>query len=257
MNSPPGYALLRREGARALALPGAALWTEGLLDAGDTLHGWAARHPERRLLTGRGETYSVPAPLTLEGDAAGRRWVVRHYRRGGLLARALGDRYLAVGVPRPFREAGASAQARERGIPTPRVVAAAAHAAGAFYRADLVTEEIPEGLDLAAFLAPNRGASQAAAGLTATGGLVRAWEVRGVFHPDLHARNVVVQLSGGGAAAHVVDLDRCRVRRRGVPAPALPMRRRLEGSLRKLEARGEIALPPGGWDALRAGYAAS
>lgn len=235
--------------ARAFALPAAVPWLETLLKSGGKIHRWAGSHPARRALGGRGETWSVPAP-----DGGERRWVVRHYLRGGLAAGWLGDRYLALGEPRPFAEARAAREARRRGIPTPEVVAGAAYPDGVFYRADLVTEEIPDATDLATLLASPRASVRAHDALAAAGALVRRLEVEGVFHPDVHAGNVVVQDSAGGVRAHLVDLDRCRVRPPGGPAPTFPMRSRLERSLRKLERRQGVPLPPSAWDALRAGF---
>lgn len=237
--------------ARAFALPSALPWLEGLLEAGLEIHAWAGNHPARRDLGGRGRTWSVPAP-----DGGGGRWVVRHYFRGGLAARWLRDRHLALGEPRPFAEARASHEARRRGIPTPEVVAGAVYPEGIFYRADLVTGEIPHALDLASLLASPPSSVGMCDALLAAGALVRRLEVQGIFHPDMHAGNVVIQAMGGGAQAHLVDLDRCCAPSLGVPAPAFPMRRRLERSLRKLERRRGFALPPSAWDALRAGFEA-
>jgi 3-deoxy-D-manno-octulosonic acid kinase len=233
----------------AEALP----WLQDVLAARDTLHDWASRHPGRRELSGRGQVFSVPAPVT--GPDGSARWVVRHYYRGGALARHLGDRYLAVGLPRPVQEARAVAEARDRGIPTPSVVAGAAYPAGIFYRADLVTEEIPAAADLAHVLFSGADSAMGAEdALTAAGGLVRRLEIAGVLHPDMNAKNIVLQPVEGGARAHLVDMDRCCPRLRGVPAPAYPMRRRLERSLRKFETRTGTVLPESAWSALRRGF---
>ena len=244
------WRLLGDPGAvRAFVLPGAVPWLEGLLKGGGEIHPWAGSHPARRALGGRGETWSVPAP-----DGGDGRWVVRRYYRGGLAAGWLGDRYLALGEPRPFAEGRASQEARRRGIPTPKVVAGAVYPEGIFYRADLVTEEIPHATDLASLLASPPGSVGADEALAAAGALVRRLELEGIFHPDVHAGNVVIQALGGGSQAHLVDLDRCCVRSLGVPAPAFPMRRRLERSLRKLERRLGVPLAPSAWHALRTGF---
>jgi hypothetical protein len=75
--------------------------------------------------------------------------VVRHYQRGGAVGPILGDRYLSLGRYRPLCETVASLEARERGISTPAVVAGIVYPAGIFYRADLVTEEIPNAVAVA------------------------------------------------------------------------------------------------------------
>lgn len=244
------YALVEDAGSRAFCLPEALPWLEGVLEAGQALHAWAHRHPDGRDLGGRGNARSVPAAF-----GGGGRWVIRHYLRGGAVARWLTDRYLALGEPRPFREARRSAEARRRGVPTPRVVAGATYRAGAFYRADLVTDEIPHGVDLARLLVSPAPPDRGEAVLAAAGTLVRTLERNGLLHPDVHAGNVVIQDLEGSVRAHLVDLDRCRLRPAGVPAPGHSMRRRLERSLRKLERRSGAALPPSAWAALRGGFA--
>lgn len=227
-------------------------WLEEVLAAGQTLYAWAASHPERRELSGRGRVFSVPAPV---GGRPAARWVVRHYHRGGAVARWLGDRYLAVGRQRPLDEAHASVEVGRRGIPTPTVVAGAVYGEGLFYRADLVTEEIPGAADLAAVLfAGVAPGVDAEAALTAAGALVRQLEAAGVSHPDLNARNIVLQPDPGGFRAHLVDLDRCTPRPEGARPAGHAMRRRLERSLRKLEARAGCPLPERAWSALRRGF---
>lgn len=256
LTAPAGFESVTGGDAWTFGVPAAVPWLEELMASGETLHEWAARHPARSELAGRGRVFSVPAPAAGPDGAA--RWVVRHYFRGGALARHLGDRYLAVGSPRPVQEARAAAEARRRKIPTPSVVAGAVYPGGLFYRADLVSEEIPDAADLAVVLFerdPPPVAPEAA--LVAAGTLVRSLEHAGVFHPDLNAKNIVLQPWRDGARAHLVDLDRCCPRVVGVAGPTHPMRRRLERSLRKFERRVGRALPSAAWAALRRGFEGS
>lgn len=255
MTLPEGFGAVRSGEAWGFAITAGIGWLEETLGGAGGLHGWAAGHPERRELTGRGRVYSVPAPAA--GPDARTRWVVRHYYRGGAVAGLLGDRYLALGRPRPFVEAVAARTARERGIPTPAAVSGAVYPAGVFYRADIVTEEVPDAVDLADLLFasdPTPGGDEREAALAAAGRLVRRLEQAGLLHPDLNAKNVLVRFGEGGASAHLVDLDRCATRTAGVPAPALPMRRRLERSLRKFQLRTGRGLGASEWAALRRGF---
>lgn len=253
MTLPPGYDAVPTREAWGFALHDAVPWMREVLAAPGTLYAWAAAHPEASTMAGRGRVYSVPAPAP--GPDGRTRWAVRHYFRGGAVARWLDDRYLAVGAPRPLLEARASTTARSRDIPTPAVVAGAVYRSGLFYRADLVTEHIPASSDLADVLfGDNRLALPAEGALTAAGSLVRALERAGVLHPDLNAKNIVLHSAPDGPQAHLVDLDRCCTRQAGVPAPAFPMRRRLERSLRKFETRAGRYLPKGAWSALHRGF---
>ncbi len=252
VNLPEGYHLVEAGVSWGFAVEDARTWLRETL-ASDPPHVWAARHPDRRKLQGRGPASSVPAPA--RGPSGADRWVVRHYTRGGAMAGWLGDRYLAMGVPRPLLELHAALAARRRGIPTPCVVAGTVHPASLFYRADLVTEEIPGGVDLADVLFGEARTVESDAAARAAGALAHALEAAGVLHRDLNAKNVVVHLRGGVVRAHVVDLDGCRVGAPGVWSRGHPMRRRLERSLRKHESRSGRSLDAGIWAALREGFA--
>ncbi len=268
---PPGFVEIRVPGARAIARPDVAEWVRATLHAGGTLHGWAEERPDREALVGRGVVLAVAAPASRRADAG--RWAVRHYRRGGAVARHLGDRYLRLGTPRCFREAVASCAARRRGVPTPEVLAAAAYLRGWYYRADLVTRMIESARTLADVLfgGPNgRGAPDGPGApdssgrranprarreaLRAAGWLVARLEALRLVHPDLNARNILVVERGGVVRPHVLDLDRARTLPLSLPPPGPAMRRRLERSLRKLGRSAGCRLDRDEWRALRIGY---
>ena len=198
--------------------------------------------------------FSVPAPVT--GPESRERWVVRHYHRGGAMAPTLGDRYLSWGRDRPLHELRASQASRLRGIPTPAIVAGALYPHGLFYRADLITEEIPDAADLAAILFTDaRNDVAPAEALSVVSRLIRTMAEAGLRHQDLHAKNVVLTGEAGDLEAHLVDLDRCNpLRHRGRSAT---MRTRLKRSLRKLEAKTGRPLPPDAWRALSDGMGAT
>lgn len=125
----------------------------------------------------------------------------------------LGDRYFDR-LPRPFVELRVSQALREAGVPTPRVLAAAVVPARPGYRADIATEWLEPGLDLAELLRPNlypeeeRVAAVEAAGVTA-GRAHRA----GLDHPDLRPRNLFLRPGDDGRwEAFLLDLDRARLR---------------------------------------------
>ena len=87
---------------------------------------------------GRGTVQFVRAP-------GGERWVLRHYRRGGLVARFSEDSYLWTGAARTrsFREWRLLRRLREWELPVPEPVAARYVRAGLVYHADLITVELP------------------------------------------------------------------------------------------------------------------
>jgi 3-deoxy-D-manno-octulosonic acid kinase len=134
------------------------------------------------------------------------------------------------------------------------VVAGAVYPSGVFYRADLVTELVPDARTLEALVFGGGGSPDATVVLRHAGRLVRLLEDAFVLHADLHAANILLVRGDEASGARVVDLDRCHVFTAGSPLPADRMRLRLERSLRKLSERHGRTLGPHEWDALRAGY---
>jgi serine/threonine protein kinase len=223
--------------------------SRALAEAGSLL-AFARGHPQARVLQSRrGLAFRVPT-------GAGP-WVVRHYRRGSALTRWLSDRYLRLGEPRPVHELRVSHAARERGVPTPEVVALAVHPAGPFYRADLATRYVPcsGNLAQALFGAEARSAEERLEALAAAGRLIRSVHERGVVHVDLTLQNVLLEWSTRPPRAHLLDLDACHV----APGPLPPrqreaMLRRFARSLRGWEARAGRVLGEAENRAFRAGY---
>jgi hypothetical protein len=136
-----GYAIERERGALVVALPSVIADVMSLLRQHGTLYDAAATRPDAEEFRGRGAAYRMVI--------AGSDCIVRHYRRGGTIARVLHDEYLRAGEPRPLRELHASIAARARGVDTPEVVAAIAYLSGPLYRADLATRFVPDSRNLA------------------------------------------------------------------------------------------------------------
>lgn len=258
MKLPEGYERIDTPGASAFVWSAAREAVERALEEHGTLRDWAGARTEATRLDGRGTVMAVPA--LAPGPDGYPRWAVRSYLRGGAVAAWLGDRYLKAATSRPEGELRASWHARARGIPTPAVVAGATYPAGPlYYRADLVTEFVPSSVDLAAALfGPVAGTRvpDPVGALRAAGALLARTAAAGIHHPDLNAKNIVLEADGSPPVAHLIDLDRCRVRRRPRASDEQAMRARLERSLHKHATRAGIALPAGHLHALGAGIEA-
>jgi 3-deoxy-D-manno-octulosonic acid kinase len=191
---------------------------------------WRARGVLEEAAGGRGTVAFVR-----EGE---RRWVLRHYRRGGLVARLLDDAYLWTGADRTraFREWRLLRELRAAGLPVPVPVAARYVRSGLIYRADLLTEELPARRTLAQALAE---APLDAKAWHAIGACVGRLHEHGVQHADLNAHNLLL---GRDGEVYVLDFDRGRLRSRGTWEQAVL--ERLRRSLRKVTA----GLPPDRFD---------
>jgi 3-deoxy-D-manno-octulosonic acid kinase len=183
---------------------------------------WRDRDAVRASARGRGTAWLVDTPIG--------RLFLRHYHRGGLVARANADRYLWTGLhrTRAFREFRALAAASALGLPVPAPVAGRIARAGIWYRADILTAAIDADSTLAERVLSQHPELDWAAVGRAIGALHRA----GFYHADLNAHNVLFDRSG---CAWIVDFDRARQR-----PPASAWRRanlmRLQRSLLKVGA---------------------
>ncbi|MBB3190102.1 3-deoxy-D-manno-octulosonic acid kinase [Halomonas cerina] len=180
---------------------------------------------------GRGASlFLAPGP-----PVANTEWVLRPYRRGGLVARLSESRYLWTGVERTraFRELRLTAELFTLDLPVPRPVAAGVTRHGLTYQAALITARILGARALAERLA----SGEADAGLLReVGRTVRRFHDAGLDHVDLNARNLLIDHED---RVWLIDLDRCRRRRPG------PWRQanldRLARSLAKFEAEPAMA----------------
>jgi len=135
--------------------------------------------------------------------------VLRHFRRGGALARLLGDRYPWLGLERSrgFREFRLLAALRAHGLPVPMPVAAHCRRRDlASYTADLLTHELPAAETLAERVRTGRATRD---DFAAVGALLARFHAAGVYHADLNAHNIVWSDEG----MHLLDFDRGRLRR--------------------------------------------
>jgi 3-deoxy-D-manno-octulosonic acid kinase len=137
-----------------------------------------------------------------------RRYVLRHYRRGGLAARFSHDDYLWLGESRtrPVRELRLLMQLHAAGLPVSPPVAARYEQSGIAYRADLITEQLPDTRTLAQRLVE---AELSLTAWQAVGRCIRRFHDHGVCHGDLNAHNVLLR---GDEEVFLVDFDRASLR---------------------------------------------
>lgn len=178
---------------------------------------WIAQGAVQAELGGRGRALVVQTPA---GAA-----VLRRFCRGGWMAPLLKDRYwrLAHSRSRAFREFRLLSQLLSLDLPVPQPLAASFEPAGPFYRAGLLTQFLP-GTRQLADLADELTAPE----WMALASVLRRFFDAGLVHPDLNARNLLMNARGQW---FVLDLDRAHLR--GGPIAAGRMIERLARSLRK------------------------
>ena len=160
----------------------------------------------------------------IESDAVGRRpleelrggeesFLVRRFSHGGLLRWMTGARFLDP--RRPFLELLLSHGLTERGVQTPRVIAARARRKGLWWELSLVTVRVEGAADVGRWIAGIRQGARTrrsfASVLTAFGVLVRSMHEGGFHHADLQPNNVLVEEgteSKEDPRLWILDLDR-------------------------------------------------
>ena len=154
----------------------------------------------QRQRAGRGDVTFFDAPFGA--------CVLRHYRRGGLVARVNRDRYVWTGATRTrgFREFHLLAALHAAGLHVPAPVAARYLREGLHYRADLVTRRIPGVRTLAECLPAGELDAAVAARVGRT---LAGFHAHGAWHADLNAHNVLTDASG---TVWLLDFDRGRLR---------------------------------------------
>ena len=174
--------------------------------------------------------------------------------RGGALTGLHTDLFLPP--TRGLRELVTSLRLRTAGIHTPEMIAFIVYRVGPiFRRSDVVTREIPGGVDLASALAHPGNAERRGEMLDAASALVAELSREGAHHSDLNLRNILVSdartTESAQLQAYILDIDRIRFHFPGDPVVLSANVARLARSMRKLRDRGELKIEDSEIEALR------
>ena len=136
---------------------------------------------------GRGNTFFV-------GNVP-RQFVLRHYMRGGLLARLVRDTYIFSGADstRSFLEWRLLDKLASNNLRVPRPAAARYCRRGTLYTADLITVRIPGIVPLSQYILANRPDE---AFWYSVGAAIHEFHVAGVYHADMNAYNMQIDTEG-------------------------------------------------------------
>lgn len=203
---------------------------------------WRRNDALRVLSGGRGGVAVIDTPA---GEC-----VLRHYHRGGLIAKFSADRYLWQGAARTrsFAEFRLLQALRAMDLPVPVAVASRYCRRGMLYTADLITARIAHARTLAECLAQGQ-LDAALAG--AAGALVARFHCAGVRHADLNAHNVLVAPAG----LYLIDFDRGSLRAPAAAWQAANLQRLRRSLLKEGAGEGDpAAFDEAIWQPLLRGY---
>ena len=158
--------------------------------------------------SGRGESWFIDFKNPGQEN---QQWVLRHYLRGGMVAKFNHDLYLAwqPEQSRAWKEWLLLHHMRTLNLPVPRPVAARAHwPAGrmlGLHRADILLERIPQCRNLSSLLQQQPLPETV---WRAIGQCVESFHSHDIYHADLNANNILIDAH---EKIYLIDFDRCRI----------------------------------------------
>ncbi len=166
---------------------------------------WRAQQAVLGQASGRGTAWFLKHA---EGVSHPIHAVWRHYHRGGLVGKVMGDRFLRWSGTRArsLEEFNLLARMRAWQLPVPRPLAARVHQQLAMQRCDIVVERIEQSQDWVALL---RQAPLATGVWQRAGQSIATLHAHGVHHSDLNAHNLLVDAN---SKVWIIDFDKCEVR---------------------------------------------
>jgi 3-deoxy-D-manno-octulosonic acid kinase len=156
---------------------------------------------------------------SIQGEAMGRgttqyvalgahHCVLRHYRRGGAVAKLFVDQYLWTGLEntRAWREWHLLKMLTEMNLPAPTPAAARVVKNFLFYTADIITIRIANAKSLAEILRKSHIPAEL---WQEIGHTVKRFHNHGVYHADLNAHNIMVD---DQSRVYLIDFDKGEIR---------------------------------------------
>ena len=130
-------------------------------------------------------------------------WVLRHYWRGGLMAKLSDDLYFFSGIDytRPIAELRLLEEMYHLGLPVPKPIAAKVEKVGLWYRGDILIQQIEAAKDLHALLSDTAMPSELWLQL---GKQIARFHNLGVYHADLNIKNILLS----DDQFYLIDFDR-------------------------------------------------
>lgn len=161
---------------------------------------WHAQSKVTGQAKGRGTTIFI--------EHESQQWVLRHFKRGGLVGKILSDQYVFLGVERsrPFEEFRLLELMQAQGLRVPVPVAARIHRRGLIYRGDLITQNIPNSRDLHHVLCYQPLQKEE---WHKVGHALAAMHNCQVYHHDANVRNIMID---DDKQIWLIDFDRCHKR---------------------------------------------
>ena len=138
-------------------------------------------------------------------------YVLRHYYRGGLIAKINNDHFLYQGLKnsRAYKEFQLLKDMHQLGLPVPIPYAGKITRSGLFYQADLIIELIDGAKDLVALLTEQVITQKS---WFEIGRVIRLFHEENVYHSDMNSHNIMLDCN---EKVWLIDFDKCFFRKEG------------------------------------------
>ncbi|WP_157982799.1 3-deoxy-D-manno-octulosonic acid kinase [Aliidiomarina minuta] len=174
---------------------------------------WNARDAMTGSAGGRRLAYFIEDNAEL-ARAEALHMVLRHYYRGGLIAKLNEDLFVGwqVARSRAMQEFSLLADMYQAGLPVPKPYAALFSQHGLFYRSDILIERLPCDSDLYTALQKQPLSSSQWQQL---GKIIAQFHQAGIYHSDLNCHNILIRQQGAHTDFWIIDFDKCKQRSQG------------------------------------------
>jgi 3-deoxy-D-manno-octulosonic acid kinase len=162
---------------------------------------WQAQNAIKGTASGRGTVWFLNSPKGA--------FVLRRYRRGGLIAKLTQFNFLFLGFKksRPFQELSLLEYMLSSGLPVPEPIAGHCQRRGIQYQAEIITRLIPDADELFTCLLSKEESN--ALDWQEIGKTIKRFHKAGVDHTDLNCHNIMIDKTG---KVWLIDFDKCRQR---------------------------------------------
>jgi 3-deoxy-D-manno-octulosonic acid kinase len=135
-------------------------------------------------------------------------YVLRHYRRGGLIGKILNDQYLYTGLEqsRAWQEFNLLQHMQTLGLACPKPIAARLIRRGCYYQADIISSKIEKAQDLYQVLLKSSVSTEA---WQQIGQTIAEFHQQQIYHHDLNIHNIMLD---NNQKAWLIDFDKCAVK---------------------------------------------
>jgi 3-deoxy-D-manno-octulosonic acid kinase len=201
---------------------------------------WQAQNAITGQAKGRGTTYFF--------EHNKNEYVLRHYRRGGLIGKVLSDQYLYTGLEqsRAWQEFTLLQHMRTLDLACPAPIAAMLNRRGLYYQADLISTKIPNAQDLHHILLNQNLPEDVCQKIGQT---IAEFHNQQIYHHDLNIHNIMLD---NEQKAWLIDFDKCAVK--SGSAWKSTNIQRLKRSFEKEQRLHKIHWQTADWQALLSAY---